>query len=159
MTTFGQIRRDPQNGKKEFSTHKGFTVIELMIIVAVIAIILAMAVPAYSNYFIRAIIDQSLSVASSAKTSIIFACQEDSTLTNLSKQAIGLNFKATKNISNIELGGDCDAPTITITTKATGAQLDPVLTITGEFNGDTQRMTWTCVSDGLNAHVPESCQS
>jgi type IV pilus assembly protein PilA len=138
---------------------RGFTLINLIIAVAVITIILTMAVPAYSNYSIRAKIGESLSVASSAKTSVIFACQEDPTLTYLSKQAVGINFKATKNISNIELGGDCDAPTITITTKATGAQLDPVLTISGEFTGDTQRMTWTCVSDGLNAHVPESCQS
>jgi len=159
MTKFGQIRRDPLKWKNGFSKHKGFTLIELMVMAAVFVIILAMAVPAYSNYLIRAKIGESLSVASSAKTSIIFACQEDPTLTYLSKQATGLKFKATKNISNIELGGDCDAPTITITTKATGAQLDPVLTITGEFTGDTQRLTWTCVSDGLNAHVPESCQS
>ena len=144
---------------KVHSASSGFTLIELIIAVAVITIILAMAIPAFSNHSIRAKIGQSLSVASSAKTSIIFACQDDSTLTNLSKQALGLNFKATTYIYNIEIGGDCDAPTITMTTQATGAQPDPVLTITGDFTGDTQRMTWLCVSDGVNAHVPESCQS
>lgn len=144
---------------KVHTASSGFTLIELIIAVAVITIILAMAVPAFSNYSIRVIIVQSLSVASSAKTSIIFACQEDPTLTNLSKQAVGLNFKATTYIYNIEIGGDCNTPTIKLTTQATGAQPDPVLTITGDFTGDTRRMTWLCVSDGLNAHVPKSCQS
>ena len=144
---------------KIHTASSGVTLIELMIVVAMIAITLSMAVPAFSNYSIRAKIGASLSVASSAKTSIIFACQEDPTLTNLSNQALGLNFQATKYISNIELGGDCDAPTIKMTTQATGAQPDPVLTITGDFAGDTRGMTWTCVSDGLDIHVPESCQS
>ena len=159
MTKFGQIRRDPLKWKNGFSKHKGFTLIELMIIAAVFVIILAMAVPAYSNYSIRAKISKSLFIVSPAKTSIIFACEEDPTITNLSTSTIGLNFKATKYISHIEFGGDCDAPTISMTTQATGAQPDPTLTITGEFVGHTRRMAWLCMSDGLNAHVPESCQN
>jgi type IV pilus assembly protein PilA len=136
----------------------GITLIELIIAVAMISTILTVAIPAYSNYSIRAIISESLSVASSAKTLIIFACQKDPSHANLSNQALGLNFKATKNVFNIELGGDCDAPTITLTTQATGAQPDPVLTITGDFAHDTRRMKWICVSDGLDIHLPESCQ-
>ena len=40
-------RRDPLQGKKGFSTHKGFTVIELMIALAVLAIITSLALPSY----------------------------------------------------------------------------------------------------------------
>ena len=47
MKTFGKTRRDPQKGKKEFSTHKGFTIIELMVVIAVIAIITSFALPSY----------------------------------------------------------------------------------------------------------------
>jgi len=47
MKTFGKTRRDPQKGKKEFSTHKGFTLIELMVVIAVIAIITSFALPSY----------------------------------------------------------------------------------------------------------------
>jgi type IV pilus assembly protein PilA len=136
----------------------GITLIELIIAAAMITIILAMAVPAYSNYLIRAKIDKSLSVVSPAKTSIINICQENPTITRLSNQVLGINFAATKHIFNMEIGGDCDAPTITITTQATGAQPDPVLTITGDFAGDTRRITWLCVSDGLEIHLPESCR-
>ena len=40
-------RRDPPNGKKEFSNHNGFTVIELMIVVGMLAIVTALALPSY----------------------------------------------------------------------------------------------------------------
>jgi len=47
MTISERLRRDPQKGKKEFSAHQGFTVIELMIAVAVLAIITSLALPSY----------------------------------------------------------------------------------------------------------------
>ena len=40
-------RRDPQKGKKEFSKSRGFTVVELMIVIAVVAIITSLALPSY----------------------------------------------------------------------------------------------------------------
>jgi len=49
MPSTAQTRRDPQKGKKGFSANKGFTVIELMIAVAVIAIITSLALPSYRS--------------------------------------------------------------------------------------------------------------
>lgn len=49
---------------------KGFTLIELMIVVAIIGILAAVALPAYQDYTIRAKITEGLSLASSAKTAI-----------------------------------------------------------------------------------------
>jgi type IV pilus assembly protein PilA len=49
---------------------KGFTLIELMIVVAIIGILAAIAIPAYQDYTIRAKVTEGLNLADSAKTSV-----------------------------------------------------------------------------------------
>ena len=52
------------------SIQKGFTLIELMIVVAIIGILAAVALPAYQDYTVRAKVTEGLSLAGSAKTSV-----------------------------------------------------------------------------------------
>ena len=54
---------------------QGFTLIELMIVVAIIGILAAIAIPAYQDYTIRAKVTEGLNLADSAKTAIAESCE------------------------------------------------------------------------------------
>ena len=141
------------------SRTEGFTLIELMIVVAVIAIIMTLAIPTYSNYSIRSKMSAALSQIEDAKTAANSICQKDGTITQLSNDLAGYDFKPSKYVKNIDLGGGCEVPTITMKTAGTGAKPNPVLTFTGSFADNIGQITWTCVGSGLNIHLPDSCRS
>ena len=140
------------------SANQGFTLIELMIVLAIIAIILTLAIPVYSDYTIRAKIGEALSVSNAAKTAISSTCQENPEISALNNDNAGYNFTGpTKYIESITLSGPCTEFVITVLTRQTGANPDPTLTITGTL--EEGHGAFVCVSDGPNRHVPKTCRS
>ena len=83
---------------------KGFTLIELMIVVAIIGILAAIAIPAYQDYTIRAKITEGLNLADSAKTAVAESAQSGG-LSGLSAAATSWNaaFIASKYVASVNV--------------------------------------------------------
>lgn len=138
---------------------KGFTLIELMIVIAIIAILLALAIPAYQDYTIRAKVGEGLSVGASAKLAVSETCQTDPS-TSLSNNDVGYSFSSSPYVSTVAVtGNNCNEPVVTITTVNTGAATAPVLVLTGAYSEGSGRYSWTCTaSAGEDRHVPATCR-
>jgi type IV pilus assembly protein PilA len=138
---------------------KGFTLIELMIVVAIIGILAAIAIPAYQDYTVRAKVTEGLNLASSAKTAVAEGFQSnDMAGVAAAGSAWVAGFKATKYVSTVAIAntppaGAAGDGVITITFGANTPQISKqTLVLTPSINGvqlaagQTGNIDWSCAS-------------
>lgn len=146
---------------------KGFTLIELMIVVAIIGILAAVAIPAYQDYTVRAKVSEVIVAGASAKSAISEGFQTNgmvgvnSAATGVSKGTLGGNAstavsKYVQAISAASSTGWITLQTTADTSLPTGAQHRNILmkpyvnvggTATALANGVEGSVQWTCSTE------------
>lgn len=106
------------------NAQKGFTLIELMIVVAIIGILAAIAIPAYQNYTVRAKVTEMLNAGSSAKTAVSEAYQSNGmTGVGAASTTLASETTSSKYVSGVGIGATTGIITITSATSATKSGL------------------------------------
>ena len=123
---------------------KGFTLIELMIVVAIIGILAAVAIPAYQDYTIRAKVSEVLVVASAARTSVAEFYISTGSMPS-STNAAGINTSA---------GQSAYITTIAFATSSGGTELTYTL---GNLGGTADSTTFIYQVSGTNNGVTVDC--
>ena len=150
------------------NAQKGFTLIELMIVIAIIGILAAIAIPAYQDYIARAQASEALNLASGLKTSVadIYgqtgACPANNAAAAATAAGMPLDTTITgKYVAKVTAAaGAAGICTITAqfvnSTGVNAALKNNTIVLSGNFNGGSA--AWTCASTNINQkYLPKAC--
>jgi type IV pilus assembly protein PilA len=127
---------------------QGFTLIELMIVVAIIGILAAIAIPAYQDYTVRAKVSEGLNLAGAAKLAVAETYDSKGRMPtgdNVSYGLPGADSISSQYVSSIAVAADTGVITITYSNLLGGnPSADGKLLILAPITANEGAMDWDC---------------
>jgi type IV pilus assembly protein PilA len=136
------------------SAQKGFTLIELMIVVAIIGILAAIAIPAYSDYTVRARVTEGLNLAAAVKATVAENLANDPTTADKCKGFTDMG--TTGHLESLKCAATTGVLDITMDSAAKGVKLSMTPTVVSASDA----ITWKCKASAAtqNKYVPAECR-
>jgi type IV pilus assembly protein PilA len=131
---------------------QGFTLIELMIVVAIIGILAAVALPAYQDYTVRAKVTEVMLAASSAKLGV------SEYVTTYSALPPSGSFTPESQSTKYVSGVAWDGTTITATAQGDAKISGSTITLTPTLNANGNQANWACAGSIDAKYRPSSCK-
>jgi len=144
---------------------KGFTLIELMIVVAIIGILAAIAIPAYQDYTIRTQVSEGINLTASAKIAVTEYFQDTGDLATSNTEAgLETNTEIQSNyVTQVGVGGDGSGIDGEIEVRygnGVNPAIDGETLILTPDTTNTGSVVWVCTSPTMpNKYLPAACRT